>query len=302
MRIFLVGGTGLVGARLIAQLLARQDQIVLLTRRPDVARQQWGEKLEVVAGDPMNRDGWPGAVRDCEAVVNLVGEGIFNRRWSAAFKEVLRASRVQTTEQVVASLAGSKVKTLINASAIGYYGATGDEPLTEAAPPGVDDLAQLCVAWEQAARKASEQGVRVAILRVGVVLDPTGGALKKMLLPFKWFMGGKIGSGRQFVSWIHHADLVGIILLLLDQAAAAGPVNATAPNPVTNQEFAKALGRALHRPSFMPTPAFMLRLFLGQVANVITKGQKVLPKKALDLGYQFQFPTMESALAEIFPQ
>lgn len=304
MRIFIAGGTGLVGSRLVARLLALGRQVTVLTRRPEAARQKWGASCSIVTGDPMAPGDWLNALDDCDGIVNLVGEGIFNRRWTAAFKDLLRTSRVLSTRHIVAALtrqphaAAGRPKVLVNASAIGYYGTTGDEELTEESPPGHDMLAELCLEWEKEAQAAATAGLRVVILRVGVVLDPAGGALKKMILPFRMFLGGKIGSGKQWLSWIHHDDLVGMIVLALDAPRAAGPMNATAPHPVTNRDFARALGRALHRPSFMPTPAFALRVMLGQVAGIITKGQRVLPGKALDWGYVFKFPDIDSALRD----
>jgi uncharacterized protein (TIGR01777 family) len=187
----------------------------------------------------------------------------------------------------------------VNASAVGYYGPRGDEEIDESAPPGDDVLAKLCVAWEQSARAAEPLGVRVALVRIGVVLDKEGGALAAMLTPFKLGLGGRAGSGKQWMAWIHGADVVGIMLLALDNAAAHGPVNATAPNPVTNYEFTKALGRALHRPTIFPVPAFALKLRFGEVAGVVLTGQRVLPKEAQKLGYQFRFPTIDAALADI---
>jgi uncharacterized protein (TIGR01777 family) len=269
----------------------------VLTRRPEVAAQLWGAACTVVAGDPMTAGAWMDAVRNCDAAVNLVGEGIFNRRWSAAFKQLLHDSRVKSTQNIVAALAKSHATTLVNSSAIGYYGSSGDEELAESSPAGTDFLAQLCVDWEKAASAA--QGVRTVIVRTGVVLDPGGGALQKMITPFKMFVGGPIGSGKQYVSWIHHEDMVGLILFALDNSQAAGPMNATAPGAVTNKSFSKALGRALHRPSFMPTPGFMLRVALGPVANIITKGQRVAPRKALDLGYTFRFADIDEAFRDI---
>ncbi len=308
MRVFIAGATGLVGSRLVAGLLGRKDELVVVTRRPEVAQQKWGEACKIVTGDPMQAGPWMDAVADCDGVVNLVGENVFARRWRAWFRELLHASRIKSTENIAAALAKSprtaagQPKVLVNASAIGYYGPRGDEELEENSPAGDDFLARLCVAWEKAAAAVTASGVRPVMIRVGVVLDRAGGALAKMLTPFKMFVGGPVGSGRQCVSWIHHADLVGLIRFALDTAPAAGPMNGTAPAPVTNRQLAKALGRALHRPSFMRTPKFMLRLMLGQVATVITTGQRVLPRKALELGYVFKFPDIDSALADVLGQ
>jgi uncharacterized protein (TIGR01777 family) len=302
MRVFVTGGTGLIGTRLIPRLLARGDQVVALTRRAAAARERLGGSCTFVEGNPMEPGAWADAVGDCDAVINLVGEGVFNRRWTRAFKALLFDSRVKSTANVVQALArrprtaAGAAKVLVNASAIGYYGPHGDEVLTEDSPPGDDTLARLCVAWEQAARAAEPLGVRLAIVRIGVVLDRKGGALAKMLTPFKMFVGGPVGSGRQYVSWVHHEDLVGLLLLALDDARAAGPINGTAPQPVTNKAFSKALGRALHRPSFLPTPRFALRVMLGQVAGLVTTGQNVIPRRALDLGYAFRFPQVDEAV------
>jgi uncharacterized protein (TIGR01777 family) len=304
MHVFVTGGTGQIGARLVRRLRQRGDQVSVLSRRPAVAREQFAD-CTIVEGDPTVAGPWMQAVRDCDAVVNLAGENIFGRRWNAEFKALLRDSRVQSTENVVRALAQEPLradggpKVLMNASAIGYYGPRGDEEITEDAPPGDDTLARLCVDWEQVAHAVESSGVRLAIVRVGVVLDKEGGALKKMLGPFKWFVGGPAGSGRQYVSWIHHADMVGLLLFALDREEARGPFNATAPTPVTNKEFSKALGGALGRPSFMKVPGFMLRLRFGEVAYVITTGQRVIPRKALALGYQFQFPKVGAALADV---
>jgi uncharacterized protein len=304
MRVFVTGATGLVGTRLVHQLRQRNDEVVALTRRPAVAR----EKLAgctIVEGDPMQPGPWMDAVDRCDAVINLAGENIFARRWNDEFKALLRDSRVKSTEHVVQALAKSpqtasgQPKVLVNASAIGWYGPQGDQELDEAAPPGNDTLARLCVDWERAARAAEQHGVRVAIVRVGVVLDKSGGALAQMLLPFKLGIGGRIGNGRQWMSWIHHADLIGVLLLAMDEPLAKGPLNGTAPNPVTNQVFTKALGRALHRPTVLPVPSLMLRLRFGQVVEILTTGQRVVPKAAQALGYSFSFADIDSALRDV---
>jgi uncharacterized protein (TIGR01777 family) len=305
MRVLVTGGTGLIGTRLIKRLIQRGDTVAVLTRRPAAARERLGQGSTIVEGDPMLPGAWVDAVADCDAVIHLAGENIFGKRWNGPFKELLYASRVKSTENVVATLArnprttNGQPKVLVNASAIGYYGPHGDEELNEDSPPGEDFLAQICRDWEKAARGAESLGVRVALVRVGVVLDKEGGALAQLLTPFKLGVGGPTGSGYQWLSWIHHADMVGLFLLALDNAAAVGPMNGTAPNPVTNKEFAKALGRTLNRPSFLPTPALALRVMLGEVAGLVTTGQRVLPRKALALGYAFRFPTIDAALTDI---
>ena len=307
MRVFVTGGTGLVGSLLVKKLRERGDHVVLLTRRPEATQHLTGANCTVVKGDPVQPGEWMNAVADCDAVVHLAGEGIFNRRWSPEFKDLIRSSRVQSTENVVAAIgkipvanaSGSSNRVLINASAIGIYGPHGNEELTEDALPGNDFLAKVCTDWENAAQHAANHGVRVVLLRTGIVLDKSGGALAQMLTPFKMCVGGKVGSGRQWMSWIHNEDEVGLILFALDHAEIAGPLNATAPHPVTNREFATALGKVLGRPSFFPTPGFMLKLMLGQAADIITTGQRVFPKKAQAAGYVFKFTDIEAALRDL---
>lgn len=305
MRVFVTGGTGLVGRRLIRRLLDRGDQVVILTRRAGHARELFGSNVQVVEGDPMRRGDWMDAAGDGDGVIHLAGENVFGRRWNADFKKLLYDSRILSTQLVVEALrrkpqrADGRQKVLVNASAIGFYGPHGDEELTEDSPPGTDFLANLCVEWEKAARAAESAGVRVAMIRVGVVLDKEGGALAKLLTPFKLGAGGPVGSGRQWMSWIHHADLAGLFLLALDRADTVGPINGVAPNPVVNREFGKVLGRVLHRPSFVWTPGLALRILVGEAASVVVTGQHVLPRRALGLGYSFQYPTLEAALTQI---
>jgi uncharacterized protein (TIGR01777 family) len=305
MKVFITGGTGLIGSSLIPQLTKRGDRVVLLTRRLAHAQERWGKECTIVEGDPMKAGPWMDAIKDCDAVINLAGESIFARRWNEEFKALLRSSRLQSTENVVRALTANPKtsagipKVLVNASAIGYYGPRGDEELTEEGSAGNDTLGQVAVEWEQAARKAEASGVRVALIRIGVVLGMEGGALPQMLTPFKLGVGGPIGSGKHWFSWIHMDDMVGILLLALDRQEAKGPINATSQQPVMNKTFSKALGRALHRPAIFPVPPLMLRLRFGGVAEVLTTGQRVIPAKALALGYQFKFPDIDSALANL---
>ena len=304
MRVFVTGGTGLVGSRLIRTLAARGDRVVLLTRRPDVAT-QLGIDCEVIPGDPAQAGQWQDTIATCDAVVNLAGANVFGKRWSADYQRELRDSRVKSTDHCATSLAKNPTradgspKVLVNASAIGYYGPHGDEEVDETTPKGSDFLAGLCADWEKAAQPASNAGVRVVLGRTGIVLDPLGGALKGMLTPFKLCLGGPVASGKQYMSWIHYADEIGLLLFALDQPNARGPMNLTAPQPRSNKEFGKALGRALGRPAFVWTPGFAFRLGLGPAAEIVTTGQRVLPNKALAWGYQFRFPSLEQALADI---
>jgi uncharacterized protein (TIGR01777 family) len=304
MRVFVTGGTGLIGTRLIKRLRARGEEVVLLTRRAAAVRDKFPD-CTIVEGDPMIAGTWGDTLADCDAVINLAGENIFGKRWNDDFKKILMDSRVKTTDNVVQALAKNprradgSPKILVNASAIGYYGPHGDEEIDETIPGGNDYLAQICVKWEESAKKAEALGVRTVLLRIGVVLDREGGAIAPMLTPFKLGMGGPVGSGKQWMAWIHYEDVLGLLLFALYSVGAAGPINATAPNPVTNKEFGKALGKALHRPTFMPLPGFAVRLRFGGVAEVILNGQRVLPKKALALGYSFKFPTIDAALTDI---
>lgn len=304
MRVFVTGGTGLIGARLVRALRGRGDDVVVVSRRPDAWRRV-GPDVAVIVGDPTASGDWQEHAAGCDAVVNLAGAGLFDRRWSATYKATIRDSRVRATEHVAAALAKQPAradgspKVLVNGSAVGYYGPHGDEELDESSPPGDDFVARVCVDWEAATEPAKTAGVRVALLRTGVVLDRAGGALKQLWLPFKLGVGGPVGSGKQFMSWIHHADEVGLILLGLDHPDAAGPLNATAPRPVTNKQFGRALGRALGRPAVLPTPALALRLMLGEVAGVVTTGQRVLPRMAEALGYRFRYHDIDAALGQL---
>jgi uncharacterized protein (TIGR01777 family) len=305
MQVFITGGTGLIGRRLIPRLVERGDQPVILTRRPVHAQDLFGDAARIVQGDPMQSGDWMDVAGDCDAVIHLAGENVFARRWNAAFKTLLHDSRIRSTQQVVQALrrkpsrTDGQIKVLVNASAIGYYGPRGDEALREDSPPGSDFLAQLCIEWEQAAREAESDGVRVAMVRVGIVLDERGGALAKLLTPFKLGVGGPVGTGRQWMSWIHHADLAGLFLLALDNPQARGPLNGTAPNPVPNRDFSQTLASVLHRPSLVWTPGLALRVMLGEAASLVVTGQRVLPERASALGYAFQYLTLQPALTQI---
>jgi uncharacterized protein (TIGR01777 family) len=299
MRVFVTGATGLVGSRLVRRILARGDSVVALSRRP-IPPDHPASAAETVVGDPTFRGPWVEKLAACDAVVHLAGENIFARRWTDAFMAELRASRVHSTALIAAELAKQPAKVLISASAIGYYGPHGDEELTEDAPPGHDFMAKLCVEWEAAADPARAAGVRVVHPRIGIVLDSEGGALPQLARPFKLFVGGRVGSGKQYVSWIHLGDLVELLLFLIDNPAAVGPVNATAPHPVTNAEFGRALAAAVHRPNWLPAPSFALRLALGKVSEVAVAGQRVVPAKGIGLGFRFKFPTLSEALGDLF--
>jgi uncharacterized protein len=242
-------------------------------------------------------------VSGAAAVINLAGEPIADGRWTPARKQGLRDSRLLSTRTLAEAIKASAnpPRTFISGSAIGYYGGHSDSlPLTEASPPGSDFLATMCVEWEAEAQRAAGPSVRVILLRTGIVLERGGGALAKMLLPFRFFAGGTIGSGRQYVSWIHRLDWMEMVRWLVDTPEIAGAVNATAPHPVTNAEFARALGRALHRPALVPAPGFALRLALGEMANSILTGQRVVPSRALSAGFHFRYPEIAIAFRGMF--
>lgn len=319
MRVFITGGTGLIGRRLTQKLVERGDTPVILSRRADEFRRDpANRKLTVVQGDPAVAGHWEDVLDGSDAVVNLVGHNIFAERWNKLVRQKIRDSRVDGTERVVAAIAKAAVKpkVLVQGSAIGYYGPTQDEDLTEASPPGSDFMASVCRQWEEAALPAETQGTRVVYLRTGVVLAKGEGALGVMTPIFKMGPGTPVGNGgsllkpadgRQWMSWIHLDDIVGLILHSIDHAAVTGPLNGTAPNPVRNSEFSKALSNTLRTPTtpwrrYVPLgpPDIMLEMMLGDVAQVVTKGQKVLPTKALETGYKFLFPELAGALTSIF--
>lgn len=289
MRILLTGATGFVGGRLSELLRGQGHEVLPVSRRP----------LGSEAAFDWSEEGLQRGVAAADAIVHLAGENLFAKRWSARQKAVLCSSRVESTRRLARLAAEHGTKVFVSASAVGRYGASDDRELDESSPRGSDFLADLCTQWEDATEAAVEAGVRTAIVRIGVVLGKDGGALAKMLPPFRLGLGGPLGSGDQWMSWIHLDDLCGLIAFLLEHEGAAGPFNATAPNPVTMKTMARTLGRVLHRPAFLPAPAPMLRLALGEVADVLLTGQRVLPRRALAAGFSFRHPELEPALRDL---
>jgi len=298
MKIAVTGATGFIGSALVSRLRSRKDSVRVITRDPAKATFELGQEVDWVlpSADPQ------ALVGGVDAIVNLAGEPIFGKRWTEKQKERIRASRVEGTRRLVAALRvlpeAGRPKVLVSGSAVGYYGPRGDQELLEDAPAGSDFLAEVCRDWEAAAAEAQTLGVRVVMVRTGIVLGPGGGALAQMLPVFKLFAGGPIASGRQYMSWIHRSDLVSMILHAIATPAFSGPMNGTAPNPVTNKEFAKKLGKVLKRPAFVPTPRLALKVAFGGSADILATGQRVLPRKATEAWFSFAFPELEPALRD----
>ncbi|MCB0869091.1 MAG: TIGR01777 family oxidoreductase [Solirubrobacterales bacterium] len=299
-RILVTGGTGLIGSTLCNALIDRGDSVVGLSRDPERAaksqpRVEW-HGWEAVRERPPRE-----AFEGVDAVVNLAGEPV-NQRWNDDVKERIARSRIKATKNLVAKISAldERPKTLISSSAIGYYGNRGDELLYETAEPGDDFLAGVVVGWEAAASAAEDHGLRVVTIRSGHVLDPRGGLLKELLLPFRMGVGGPIAGGMQYMSWIHRHDEVGILLWALENEAISGPVNATAPNPVTNKTFSRTLGKELGRPAILPVPGFAIDIVKGGgIGHAAREGQRVFPRKAIDNGYEFKQPELAGALANL---
>ena len=293
MRALVTGATGFIGRRLVRSL----ERPVVLTRKPDPAKKLLGD-VEAICWEPESGPPTRQAFKGVDTVFHLAGEPVAEGRWSSAKKDRIRDSRVLGTHNLVTALESlqERPRVLVCASAVGIYGSRGDEFLDETSKPGEDYLAEVCQAWEEEARAADPLGIRVVAVRIGIVLGPGGGALQKMLLPFKLGLGGRLGSGRHWMPWVHLEDVIG----LLHHAAAtneiAGAMNAVSPAPVTNSEFTRTLAAALHRPAVFPAPEFALRFALGEVTSVLLASQRVLPKVAEKTGFQFRYPALEGAL------
>jgi uncharacterized protein (TIGR01777 family) len=297
MRITLTGATGLIGVRLVRALRDRGDDITVLSRNPSGAAARLG--VEAVGWDPMAGPAPDVALAGRDAVVHLAGEPVA-QRWNADVKRRIRESREVGTRHLVAGIEAlaQRPRVLVSSSAVGYYGKHGDERVPESTPPGDDFLAGVCVAWEREALRAQELGLRVALVRTGVVLDADGGAMAKMLLPFRLGLGGPVAGGGQYMPWIHADDLVALYLAALDGDDWQGPLNAAAPEPVTNAAFSKALGRALRRPAIAPVPGFAVKLLYGDMAEIVTEGQRAVPERPLALGFTFAHPDLDEALRD----
>jgi uncharacterized protein (TIGR01777 family) len=302
LRVTVTGATGLIGPPVVAALQDAGAQVSVLSRDPERARERLQRDghaaVDAHAWDLMAEPAPAAALEGRDAVVHLAGENVA-QRWSAQAKQKIRESRVTGTRNLLSGMrqAQQVPRALISSSAVGYYGAHGEEPLDEEAPPGRDFLAQICVEWEAEAHKAEQLGARVVCVRTGVVLDKDGGALEKMLPPFRLGVGGPVAGGRQFISWVHRDDVVGMIATAVEDERWSGAVNATAPAPVSNRDFSRALGRALKRPALLPVPGVALRLLYGEMAEIVTEGARVVPGKALVLGYEFAHAELDEALS-----
>jgi uncharacterized protein len=300
MKIVVAGGTGFLGGALVRALSAGND-VVILSRRPSASAEA---RASVVTWTPDGNSGpWTAALNGADVVINLAGESIAARRWTDAQKRKILDSRLLATRSLVTAIASASrpPPVFVSGSAVGYYGSLGDEVATEDHRPGDDFLAGVCVKWEGQAQAAASPRTRVVCVRTGLVLDRREGALPKMLPPFWFGAGGPVGSGRQYWPWIHLADWVGLVRFAIETPAVSGAINLTAPSPVTNRDFARALGRALHRPAFLPAPGFVLTLVLGEMAQaLLLSGQRAIPSKAEQLGFRFSYPDLDPALRAIF--
>jgi uncharacterized protein (TIGR01777 family) len=298
MNITLTGATGLIGTKLVRALRDRGDGVTVLSRSPEKAGANLG--VEAVRWDPLAEPAPVAAREHRDAVVHLAGEPVA-QRWNDDVKQRIRASRVDGTRNLVAGLAAAgdaAPKVLVSSSAVGYYGKHGDERVPESSPAGDDFLAKVCVEWEREADAAAALGLRVVHVRTGVVLDKSGGALKTMLPPFRLGVGGPVAGGNQYLPWIHVDDLVEIYLHALDDASWSGAYNGAAPEPVTNKAFGKALGRALHRPALAPVPGFAIKLLYGEMAEIVTEGQRAVPERVLAGGFTYKYDDLDAALAD----
>ncbi len=301
MRVIVAGGTGFIGKALCRELLLAGHEVAVLTRDATRARQRVPQGTGITQWSPEQPEGLLQVLSDGDAVVNLSGESIAASRWTPEFKQKLVDSRVNSTRALVQAIrqAEPRPKVLVNASAVGIYGDRGEEELTEASPSGAGFLSDLAVRWEQAAEEAREAGVRVVRLRIGIVLGEGGGALEKMLLPFRFFVGGPFGSGQQWFPWIHLDDVVGLTAHALQDERVDGAVNAVSPGIVRLAEFCRVLGRVMKRPSWLPVPGFALRLVAGELGETLLWSQRVVPRVALQTGYAFRYPQLEEALRAV---
>jgi uncharacterized protein (TIGR01777 family) len=297
MKVLITGGLGFVGTQLSIRLLDTGAQITVVDHSPG-PKPHTPKSVDYISADTTLKGPWQKEIANHDAIINLAGATIF-RRWTQQSKTLMHESRVLTTRNVVEGIPQGKEMVLCSTSAVGYYGFRDDEEIAEEGPPGNDFLARLCVDWEKEALAATDKGARVVVPRLGIVLGKKGGALGQMIPAFKMFVGGPLGSGDQWFSWIHMEDLISAILFAIEQKDLEGPINLCSPNPVRNKNLAQSLGTVLRRPSLLKAPGFMIRAMLGEFGNVLLNGQRVLPRKLLKNGFVFQYPEIEKALREV---
>jgi uncharacterized protein len=301
MHVIIAGGTGLLGAALVKNLVQDGHKVTVLSRSPERKQQNVHERAAIAQWDARTAEGWGHLVEEADAIVNLAGAGIADSRWSEERKRLIRDSRVHAGQAIMAALraAQNKPKVLVQASGVGYYGPSDDRVLTEDAPVGRDFLSQVCFDWEASTGGANALGMRRPIIRTGIVLSTQGGALPKMLLPFQLFIGGPLGSGRQYFPWIHIDDEIGAIRFLIENDRADGPYNLAAPNPPTNAEFSNDLGKAMGRPSLMPVPGFALKTLFGEMSTVLLDGQRAVPHRLEEEDFTFKYADAVPALRDV---
>lgn len=296
MKILMTGGTGFIGKKLCHFLLTKKHKLTVLSRKPEKVASLCGKSVDAISNlDQLTTED------SFDAIINLAGEGIADTRWTEARKQVLLDSRINITKQLVEYIerASKKPEVFISGSAVGYYGNRGSLKLTEESLPHEEFSHQLCAQWEETAQQAKKFGVRVCIVRTGLVIGDDGGFLKRMLLPFKLCLGGSMGDGKQWMSWIHRTDYIAIIDNLLESSVLSGIFNGTAPEPVINADFSKILGNVLNRPTFMPAPAFVLKILLGEMSELLLGGQRVIPERLENSGFKFKFRTLKQALNDV---
>ncbi len=301
-RIIITGATGLIGRNIFRKLIEKNFDLIIFTTDTKKSKEMFPEAIEYVKWNMSLTDDWSKNLNNIHAVIHLSGAPISGKRWSSKYKERILSSRIFTTRQLVTAFkqCKEKPKVFISSSAVGYYGSSLNNEFIESSPAGKGFLADVCKQWEDETAKAEILGIRRVNIRTGIVLAKDGGALPKMIFPYKLFLGGPIGTGRQWMSWIHIADLVNIFVEAIENENLSGAVNATAPNPVTMNKFAKTLGSILNKPKFFKVPSFVMKALLGEAASIILEGQKVLPKKLLDGNFNFQFSDVECSLKDIF--
>lgn len=302
MNVLVTGGSGFIGRTLCRSLVHHGMKVTVLSRNPQQTRETLGEEMRVLEWDGRTLGRWDAVLSEASVVINLAGEPVAAGRWTRARQQLIVDSRMKATTLLAQALSRvqTKPRVFISASGVGYYGTSTDRRFDERDGPGSDFLADLCQSWEEAAMAAQSHNTRVVCLRIGMVLDKDGGALAKMVPPFRAFVGGPIAPGTQWVSWIHRADLIGLIEWTLSHDGIAGPINAVAPGTVNMKDFCETLAKVLARPSWLPVPGFALRLAFGELASFMTTGQRVVPKVALDSGFRFQYPQLHLALRSIF--